>query len=195
MSKSKWTEDKIKWLRSARRNILPEYRRLMDSGCLRLECAGRDDVCIVFLGENLAHLLGFAYVNEKRARIARRFPDDLHSGAVAANRIEFADKGKPGYTPQKGHDDAAKKNAIAQSVFSGIDSLDINGYVVESAKSAVVLFTGKVTWSLGLAKEKDANDVWTGRYVPASLVDDSILSSAICKAGTKPSAIIRVSWI
>lgn len=200
---SDWSKEKIAWLRKARVHILPEYRRLSRSGRLLVVCENRDDVAIIFPKYCFAHLLGFTYFTDKGIETPGRLIetpgrlfDDLSRGPVNSKRIKYSNQGKQGTTPQRAHDLTEAKIGMALTVFKQVDVLRPDMYVVDSAKSRVVLFFGRSQWALGLAKEKTKDSgAWTGRYVPSSLIDDAILSDKVHRKGTSPAHVIDIRWI
>lgn len=192
-----WSREKIEWLRKSRSVFIPRYRRLMQSGRLLVECDGRDDVIIIFPRQCFAHLIGFTYFNHHGREIPGALFDDLENGLVSPKLVKYSSQGKPHVTPQQAHDLTEAKIGIAAKVFVEIDRKEEDMWVVESAKSRVILFLGRAKWALGLAKEKTDNGGvgWTGRYVPSSLLNVSVLDKSVLKSGTTPSRVTDVHWI
>lgn len=69
-----------------------------------------------------------------------------------------------------------------------------SAYVVESAKSGLILFAGDERWALGLSEQVNKKDERTGDYIPASLVNESVLSESIHRRGTRVRSVVSARW-
>ena len=67
-------------------------------------------------------------------------------------------------------------------------------YVVESAKSGLILFAGDERWRWGLSEQVNKKDERTGDYIPASLVNESVLSESIHRRGTRVRSVVSARW-
>lgn len=93
------------------------------------------------------------------------------------------------YEKRRSH--TKSKLDIAGEAFNHVASA---AYVVESAKSGLILFAGDERWALGLSEQVNKKDERTGDYIPASLVNESVLSENIHRRGTRVRSVVSARW-
>lgn len=187
--------EKRAWIQRIAGDARNAYGRLMRSGILVISCDNRADIEIVFPKAKFAHLCGFDYywdVAKRRRAPQELFYDDIVSANFTYARADYSHRySDRNVTVQKRRERTGTKVAIAADVFNNVGTAT---HVVESAKGDIVIFMGRTEWSLGLGHQKMKNGEESGRYIPTSLINDSVLSDRVHRSGTAVSTIVNLAW-
>lgn len=190
-----YSAEKKEWIGTIAGEARDAYGILMRSGVLVVSSQGFPDVEVVFPKAKFAHLCGFDYYRDPRkTRLApaESFYDDIASDRFDSSLADYTHRhSRHNVTFRKRRDNTARKVAIAADVFANLNAAS---HVVRSAKGTIAIFMGGSLWSLGLNRQTMRNGEYTGRYIPASLVDDDILSDRIHRRGTAVHPITSMSW-
>ena len=189
------SKEKAEWLRKVRDEIRPAYARLLSLGRLILQCDDGSEVAIRFTKSAFAHLCGFEYYmdshKERRARQSD-FYDDIVRRNFTAKRADYTHRHNDRNTSyEKRRSHTKSKLDIAGEAFNHVATA---AYVVESAKSGLILFAGDERWALGLSEQVNKKDERTGDYIPASLVNESVLSESIHRRCTRVRSVVSARW-
>ena len=189
------SKEKAEWLRKVKDEIRPAYARLLSLGRLILQCDDGSEVAIRFTKSAFAHLCGFEYyIDSHKERRARQsdFYDDIVRRNFTAKRADYTHRHNDRNTSyEKRQSHTKSKLDIAGEAFNHVASA---AYVVESAKSGLILFAGDERWALGLSEQVNKKDERTGDYIPASLVNESVLSESIHRRGARVRSVVSARW-
>ena len=178
------SQEKARWLRTIAGDARTAYGKLSASGTLVLVLEDGREVGVVFPKSLFAHLCGFEYYEDKnKTRYAKqeKFFDDIVSLDFPVSHVDYSHRhSRRGTSIGKRRENTGKKVEIAASVFENVDNAE---YIVESAKSGIVIFAGTREWALGLAHQKNKRGERLGTFVPISLLKTDVLSPSVCRSG------------
>ena len=127
-----------------------------------------------------AHLCGFEYYMDfHKGRRARQsdFYDDIIRRNFTAKRVDYTHRHSDRNTSyEKRRNHTKSKLDIAGEAFN---------HVASAAWPPV---------ALGLSEQVNKKDERTGDYIPASLVNESVLSESIHRRGTRVRSVVSARW-
>lgn len=140
------SKEKAEWLRKVRDEIRPAYARLLSSGRLILQCDDGSEVAIRFTKGVLPIYVG---LNTTWTSIRDVVPGSRISMTIirrnfTAKRVDYTHRHSDRNTSyEKRRSHTKSKLDIAGEAFNHVASA---AYVVESAKSGLILFAGDERW-------------------------------------------------
>lgn len=157
------SKEKAEWLRKVRDEIRPAYARLFSSGRLILQCDDGSEVAIrftkgvlpIYVGLNTTWTSIRDVVPGNRISMTTSYEGILRRSAWTTP-IDIATGTR--HTKSGGVIPKSKLD-IAGEAFNHVASA---AYVVESAKSGLILFAGDERWALGLSEQVNKKDERTG---------------------------------